>query len=165
MADPITLMAIAGTAISAVGTLASGVQAKKKADYEAKQQERMAGEARAVGQHNALARRREQELVESAALATAASQGGASDASVIDIFGDIAAEGERNVLTETYKGETQARQLEVGAHLTRFGGKQAMTAAMFDAAGSLLTGGSKIFQRHGAKASAPASTATAVPYT
>ncbi len=142
-------IAAMGLAIGAVGGIIGGIQAKQAADAEAVQMESMATEARAVGQYNALEKRREQELVESAALAQAASQGGASDPSVLDIFGDIAEQGERNFAMETFKGETQARGLEFGAEMKKFEGKQALIAGFTGAGGTLASGGSNLYQQFG----------------
>ena len=140
---------MAGPVTMALGSVYGGIMSKKAADAEAAQMESMSKEARAVGQYNALEKRREQELVESAALAQAASQGGASDPSVLDIFGDIAEQGERNFAMETFKGESQARGLEFGAEMKRFEANQALVSGFLGGAGTLASEGSKLYQNFG----------------
>lgn len=144
-----TILTIASTAVSAVGTLASGAAAKATAEFEAKQREQQADEARAVSQRAALERRREARLLQSQQLARAAAVGGASDPSVIDIFADTAERGELAFQTEIYKGETQARGLETAADVARFEGRQAQRAALIGAGTDILSGATTLYTQFG----------------
>lgn len=149
MADPFTLLTIASTAFSAVGTLVEGAAAGRTAEFEARQREQQAKEARAVSQREALEKRREQRLLESAQLARAAAVGGASDPSVIDIFADTAERGELAVQTALYAGETQARGLETAAEVRRFEGRQARLASLIGAGTDILSGGAGLYENFG----------------
>ena len=144
-----TIVSLASTAFSALGTLAEGRQAAATAEFEAKQREAQAKESRAVGQQAALERRREQRLLISRQLAVAAKAGGAGDPGVIDIFAETAGEGEYNVLAELYKGETRARGLETAAEVRRLEGKQAKTASFFKAGSQIFSGASSLYKKFG----------------
>ena len=144
-----TILTIASTALSAVGTLASGAQAKATAEFEARQRESQAQEARAVSQRAALEKRREQRLLQSKQLAAAAAVGGATDPSVIDIFARTEERGELAFQTELYRGETQARGLETAADVRRFEGRQAQLASYIQAGSGILSGGTSLYENFG----------------
>lgn len=148
--ETIALIAgLAGTAVSAAGTLAAGAAAQESAEFEAKQREQQAKEARAIAQREGLERRREQRLIMSQQLARAAATGGASDPSVLDVFADTAEQGELNVQTEIYKGESRAKGLETAAEVRRFEGRQARQASFIEAGAGLLGGISTLYTRFG----------------
>lgn len=124
----IGLTAVGGV-VSAIGTIAGGNAAaaagrsgQQQMEFRAKQEEMQAQESRAASQRTALERRRESTLLGSKLLArAAASGGGATDPTVIDLGGDIAARGEYGALMDLYKGENRARGLEdqaMGSRLT-----------------------------------------------
>lgn len=140
---------LAGTALSAAGSIAAGQSEQARAEFEAKQREQQAQQARAVSQREALERRREQQLLQSRQLAAAAAAGGASDPSVIDIFADTAAQGELNVQREIATGEERARGLELGADVARFEGRRAQQAATISAGSQILGGVSNLYTRFG----------------
>jgi len=127
---------LAGTAMSAMGTIAQGNLAAKQGaaqqqalNYQAQQQEMQAGQERAAAQRNAYGRRKEARLVASRGQAVAAaSGGGALDPTVVNLLGDVEAEGEYQALMEMYGGEQSARNLESGATLNRYEGQQAYAA-------------------------------------
>lgn len=140
---------VLGTAVSAAGTLAGGQQASAAAEFEAKQREQQAMEARAISGREALERRKEQRLLASQVQAQAAKTGGGSDPSILTIFQDIAETGELNVQTELYKGEQRARGFEAAADVARFEGRRAKTASYIGAGSGLLSGASTLYTRHG----------------
>jgi len=131
----IALMA-AGTAVSVAGTIASGnAQAKagraqqQAAEYAAQQMRVQAGQERAAAQRTAMEQRREADKVRSRGLAlAAASGGGASDPSVVNLLGDIDQEGTYRALTAMFEGEEKALGLETGAQARSFEGEQAAFA-------------------------------------
>lgn len=101
---------------------------KAAADYEAGQRERQANDARAIAQREAIKRRREGEILMSRQLAVAASQGGATDPSVLNLYGDTFEETELAAGTEIYKGESRARGFIEAANVRRYEGEQALIA-------------------------------------
>lgn len=152
-----TLLAvsIAGTAMTAMGTIAQGNAAKSQgqaaqmaADFEAKQREVVAGQERAAAQRNYLTEKKQADLVSSRALAvSAASGGGVMDPTVVNLLGDIESEGHYRALMELYGGEERARGQEHAAATRRYegdmayaAGKAAQKNSRFQAAGQMLSG-------------------------
>src|SRR3546814_19253939 len=73
--------------------------------------------------------RRRERLVQSNLIASAAASGaGASDPTILDLQGDIAAEGEYRALTALYQGEERARSMETQARLRPLEGAQVAKA-------------------------------------
>ncbi len=149
------ILGIAGSAVSAMGTLAGGAAANQAGqaqagalEFKAQQQEQQGAEARAAGGRQALEKRKEGRFAMSTMIArAAASGGGATDPTVLSIGKQLAGSAEYNALTETYKGENRARGYEDEAMASRMGaqaalaqGKAAQTASYFSAAGTLIGG-------------------------
>lgn len=153
-------MSMAGTAISAVGTLAAGGAAaaageaqKNAAYYQAQQQELAAKEAMASGQRSMFEKQREATYIQSKLQSRAAASGGsASDAGTINLAGNVAQRGEYEALAEMYKGENRARGLEDAAIASRMTGdalaegEARRTASYLSAGGSLLQGAANAYQ-------------------
>jgi len=144
-----TIMTIASTAMGAVGTLAE--MSSKAAQHKIQQQqlERQATEARAIGTQKAAERKREANLLFSNQIARAAASGGASDPSVVKLFGDTAAEGERNVQTELALAENTAQNYDYAAQAEAYSAKSAKTAGLVGFASSILGGGSSLYTKFG----------------
>lgn len=147
MADPVMWMSVASTALNAGGSLYQGNQAKKAADSEARQIEYRAGQERAASQRQAEEQRRQARLAMSRAQAVAG--GGGSDQTVVDLIGDMAAEGELRALTSIYEGDDRAFGLEQQAAARRREGKAARTAGYINAVSSVLRGGQSMFKKYG----------------
>lgn len=119
---------VAGTAISAMGTLAQGNAAAQQGkiaqqglEYQARQLEVNAGQERAASQRDAIEARRSSQL--SASRAINLSGAGASDPTITGIVGGIGAEGEYNALSALYEGEERARGLKTQADVARYEGR------------------------------------------
>ena len=164
MADPVTMMLVGSTVLSAAGNLQEGWAADANAkaqqqslEYEAKQSEVQAGQERAAAQRRAMEERRQATLASSRARALAAAGGGATiDPSVVNLMGDLAAEGEYNAGVAMYEGEEEARNLETSASLRRYegtmarsAGKQAKRAGYIKAGTTVLKGGKSIYDSYG----------------
>ena len=170
--------AIAATVVSTVGTIVSsndaaaaaraeGDNARKIGDWQASQLRQQAGQERAAAQRQAENERRAGRLAVSKARAIAAgSGGGASDPTVMNIYSDLAAEGETNAMTALWEGEEAARGLEAQAAGAQYEGAAAYEASRMtsraykragylSAAGNLLAGGSDFYSKYG-MADAPA---------
>lgn len=113
-----------GKLIEAAGHAYSGRAARKAAKIEAAQMIRKAGSTRATGQRAAAEEKRQARYVMSAARArAAASGGGVSDPTVVNIMADIEAQGEYNALSRLWEAEDEAIGLEQGARARRKEGK------------------------------------------
>jgi hypothetical protein len=133
---------IGGTLLSAKGQKDSGKAAVKQAEqtaqnemvaaeYEARQAEYLAGQTKAVAQREAYEQRRGAALMASRSLALAAASGaGTSDPTVVDLIGNIYAEGAYRSALALYEGEEQARSLDVAAQSRRLSGKSGASAAL-----------------------------------
>ena len=136
MAAAAPYLMIGGTALSAYNQYGAGkaAAAEGKAiqsakEFEAQQMLVNAGQARATSQRKALAQQKQTKLVQSALQArAAASGGGALDPTVMDLAGDIAAEGDYRRRVALYEGDDATRIYQAGANLRRFEGEQAVRA-------------------------------------
>lgn len=140
----------AGTILQSGGMAIDAVNAKRGADFEAKQMETQAGQERASAQRRAREDRREKRLIQSRAQAlSAASGGGAVDPSVVDIIGDLEEDGEYRALNSIWEGEDRARGLTTGAKQRRKQGRFALTSGLMGSAGTILDGSSSMYKRFG----------------
>lgn len=113
-----------------IGAALQGQAAMQSAEYRATQLRQQAQEARASQQRMALETRRKGGLVQSTLRARAAAGGGgATDNTVLNLTGDIAARTEYESLLEMYKGENAARGMEDAANAAIYQGKVGQTAA------------------------------------
>jgi len=132
------------TVISASEQAKAGKAADRLAQFKAKQLEQKAGQERAVSQRKAASARRTARYAESRALAlAAASGGGASDPTVVNIMAGIAGEGEMAAQAALYEGEERARGSEMGAEASRYEGTQAKRAGYIKAGTTLMSSFSK----------------------
>lgn len=136
-----TALLIAGTAVSAAGAIQAGNQQQAALDAQAAARERQANEQRAVSQREAAARRNNAEQVLSRQRAVAAaSGGGASDKTVLDIMGDTEAEGDFQAASALYEGETQGRNLDYQAGIDRMEARNARLSGFINAGSTVLSG-------------------------
>lgn len=149
MAGLAPAMAVAGPLLSIGGSLISAKAQRQQGDaaqaqaqqvsqnemvaaeYEARQADYLANQSRGVAQKEAFEQRRQAVLLASKALATAAGSGaGVSDPDVVDILGNIYAEGAYRSALAMYEGEEQARSYNIAAQSRRLSGKSAASAAL-----------------------------------
>ena len=131
---------IGGTVLGAVGGIQQGRAQNRLAQYKAAQLEQKARQERAVSQRKAIDVRRRARTAESRTLAlAAASGGGASDPTVMNLMAGIAGEGEFAAQTAVYEGEERARGAEMGAEGARIEGSQAQTAGYVGAASTIMS--------------------------
>lgn len=138
-----------GTAVSAVGTIASGqeraqigaaeqqrmnaegVAAYQAADYEAKQYDIQAKEERAAGQRDAEALRRQKKLALSTLQARGAASGfTATDPTTLALADEIEKYGTLQEKMALYGGESRGSSLEATAAGRRFSGRTAYESAL-----------------------------------
>lgn len=155
MADAGGIAGAIGSIFSAYGAVEQGKQARINAerqrvaaDFAARQAERDAGLSIALSQRVALEERRKGDVLASRALAVAAaSGGGASDPSVVNILTQTQGTAAYNAAIAHYEGESRARQLRMQAAVSRVTGADAIVAgvnsdisAKLTAAGHLARG-------------------------
>jgi hypothetical protein len=118
---------------------ASRVAGRRKnvaAQYEAQQLEQAAGQSIAASQRDSLEEKRRADLAASRALAlAAASGGGASDTTVVNIISKLKGEGSYRSAVALYRGEDQARRLRMGGKAKRYEGAIAEEGGIYEGAG------------------------------
>jgi hypothetical protein len=150
MAGLALVASLAGTAVSAIGTIAAGKAQAQAANYEAAQLDIKAKEERAAAQREALEKKRETDLLLSRHQALTANSGlGTTDPTILDQTGEIADYGTYQQAMTQYGGESRAAGLESQASATRLTGKAAQQGAMYAAAGTIINGASSMFDRFG----------------
>lgn len=134
-------LAIIGPIVSAAGSLVGGVMANNQAKAQAEAMEIEAGQRRASAQREAEQRRKEANLVLSRQQAVAAaSGGGATDSTVLDLMARTGGQGELNAQWAQYQGKEEGRGLENQAAMTRAAGRNALFGSFIDAGTSMLSG-------------------------
>jgi len=156
-------------AVAAAAQYMGGRAAKKSAISDAKQLQRRAGATRASAQRASNEERRDARYLLSRARALAAkSGGGVDDPSMVNVFGDIEAEGEYNALARLYDGEQEALGLQDAAKARRSEGNAAMNASYINtaaaAASSFAGGGGGSFKKFTPTAAGTSGSGFAVKY-
>jgi hypothetical protein len=114
----------------------AGQRRNVASQFEAEQLEQNAGQVVAASQRDALEERRRADLMASRALAlAAASGGGSSDPTVVNIIAKLKGEGSYRSAVALYRGETEARRLRMGAKAKRYEGAVAEEGGEYQAAG------------------------------
>ena len=143
-------ISFAGSALSAGGTIIGANAEARELRNQANQLDVQAGLDRASSQRQAMEERRQSRLASSRALAVAAaSGGGADDPTVVNAIAGIDGEGEYRALTRLYEGDQEALSKEAQADANRRGAKATKKAALFKAAGSILSAGSGLADKYG----------------
>lgn len=138
--DPVTLMAIAGTALSAGGALVEGQQQKQMADYQAKAYEQQAQADAQSSAFEAAQERKKQDLLQSQARAAAGASGVAIAGSPTEVLAANAKQNQLDIAAIRYGSQLRQNSLTTQADISRFQGKQAVTASIFKAGSSLFGG-------------------------
>lgn len=148
MAGLAAIASLAGTVVSAVGTIAAGKAEARAAEYEAAQLDIKAKEERAAAQREAFEKQRETDLVLSRHQAqTAASGLGTTDPTVLDQTGEIAEYGTYEQQLAQYGGDSRAAGAESQAYATRMSGKAQQQGATYSAIGTLIGAAPTMFDR------------------
>lgn len=140
---------ILGAVTSASGARQAGRADNTQAQFQARQMEQQAGQERAAAQRKAAEERRRTTLAQSRAVAVGAASGGGTGGNVLDVLGDLSAEGEYRALSALYEGEERARGLQMGAQAKQYEGAQAKAAAKAKSASYLIGGGMSLLQKYG----------------
>lgn len=160
MAGVGTILTVASTAMAAASTLAESGAQQNKHEFQKLQYEKQAQEVRAIGSQKIAARKREMDLLTSNQMARAAASGGASDASVENMFGNTAADGAMNMATEYANAENKAQTYDYAAKAEALSAKSAKKAgtlklvtSALSGATSVLSGATSLYGKFGAKSS------------
>ncbi len=128
-----------GQMMSGLSHLQYGIQANQAAEYEAAQLRQNAGQAMAASERQAFDVDRQAQYITSNAIATAAaSGGGASDPTVVNLIARNAGEMAYRKAVTLYNGEDRSRALNMQADAREYAGKNAQ-------ANSLMVAGSQFF--------------------
>lgn len=158
----IALLASAG--LSAYSSYAQGQQQKRQSEYmmqekefEAAQAEQAANAEMGAAQIRAAQEKRKSRIIQSRAMALAASSGGgASDPTVVNIISDLESEGSYRAAVAMYEGQDRARTLRLqaagGIYEGQAGlnaGRSAAEGGNYRAAGSLFSAGANLYGKYG----------------
>ena len=135
---------LAGTGVTALGSIQQGNAAKQAANFNAQVANNNAIAARQNAAANAKRLEREARLRAGANIAASGASGVQVSGSVMDLLEDNAMEEELDRLTILHQGELQASGLESSATLLRAEGSAAQRAGFTGAAGTLLSGAGKL---------------------
>lgn len=150
MAQLATVAMIAGTVMSATGSVGAGNAAKKSADDEADQLNRRAIARRGEATAMAGEERRQARLKVSRARAVGAASGASlDDPTFVNLTADLEAEGEYGALTRMYEGHEEAAGIDEGAAARRREGKAMAKAGRTRAITTALMGGESLMTKYG----------------
>ncbi len=141
----LALLGLAGTALSVGGALVEGQQSKQMADYQAKAYEQ---QAQAEAQSAAFEQgqeRRKQDLLQAQARAQAGASGVGIAGSPAEVLAANARQGQLDLKTIQYGSQLRQNNLNTQAAISRFSGKQAVTASIFKAGSNLVSGLSGLY--------------------
>lgn len=143
MATAMTMMA-AGSAISAVGAIQQGQQAKAMGNYQAEQAAADADAARAQAQLEAGKIRTAGARQRSSAIASMAAAGVDSNVGTAELINkEITSNAEEDAINAIFSGNTRSKQLNASGQAARISGDNAGKAGFLNAASSALSAGSK----------------------
>jgi hypothetical protein len=152
--DPITsglgLTLLGGAGLLQAGSqIMAGNAANKAAKFEAAQLEARGNQELAMKQREGLDRKRQADLLASQAQASSAASGGSlADKSTFDIVSGINAQGDYNMLSSVYDGQTSRNNAYAQAGARRIEGKMAKKSSIIGAAGTLLSTASSGFNQY-----------------
>jgi hypothetical protein len=153
--DPATLAmisvgaTIAGTAVSTIGTLASGRATQQAANYQAAQLDMKGKEELAQGQQEAEQYRRKKQLALSTLQSRAAASGfEATDPTNLKLAEDITEHGELQEGLAMYGGKSRREGLEAQARGKRFEGKAERIGSYYKAGATILGGVASIADKY-----------------
>lgn len=138
-----TALLAAGTAVSAIGAIQQGQQAKAMGNYQAEQAAADAEAAKGQAMVEAGKIRKAGERQRSAAIASMAAAGVDSNVGTAELINkEITSNAEEDALTAVFGGNTSARRLNAQGQAAKIQGDNAATAGFLNAAGSALKAGS-----------------------
>lgn len=135
-------LGLAGSAISAVGAIQQGQQAKAMGNYQAEQAAADAEAARAQAQLEAGKIRTAGARQRSAAIASMASAGVDSNVGTAELINkEITSSAEEDAINAIFGGNTRSKQLNAQGQAARISGSNAAKAGFINAGSSALRAG------------------------
>lgn len=152
-----TVMSMMGQSKAGDAALAAARRKKMAYDSQAAQLDINAGQQVASAQRAAEDERYQASLLKSRALAlAAASGGGASDPTIVNLMAKLSGRGEYNSETAMYQGQEKARGMTDQARMARYSGDVAMAdgeaakdASRLSMVSTLLNGASSLYTKYG----------------
>lgn len=139
-------LGIAGTAISAAGSLMQGAQANAAAQAQARAQEQQAEAERRSSAFEQEREFKKQQLQMSNARAQVGASGVGFQGSPTAVLAANASQGQLDLAAIQYGSQLRQNTLMTQADLTRMEGRQARTAGFINAASSVVSGASGIMR-------------------
>jgi len=148
MADPVTWMAIAavaGTAMSAMGQIQAGQSQSEWSNYNAQIAERDAQNTRNLAAFDAEQKRKETQSLIGRQKALYGKAGVTMEGSPLLLMEETASEGELDARMIEWSGSNKSERYMSEGQLSRMKGSQAKTAGYIGAGSTLLTGGAQAY--------------------
>jgi len=146
-------LSILGSILQFTGTIQQGNAIQRASQYQADQLRQNGGQAQAAAQRTAADVDRQTQMVVSRALAVAAaSGGGASDPTVVNLIAQNTAEGAYRKAVALYGGDETNRVNQMQADAREYEGKSARVAGYVSGASNLMMAGARgksLFDRFG----------------
>ncbi len=144
--DPVSIGLMASTALSAGASLLGANAQEKAGKAQQAAAERQALEERAAGQSAAAGELKKAKLAQSSLFTQAGASGsGASDPTVMQLFGDIEAQGQLNSGVAMAQSQQRADNISYQAALDRWKADSDARMKRIGAVGTLLSGGLKAY--------------------
>ena len=141
MAELAAIATIAGSVVSAAGTIAAGNAAEQSAQYEAAQLDIKAKEEQAQAQQEAKQLREQKERAQSTLTARAAASGfSATDPTALALLDELERYGTLQEQLSQYGGKSRRAGTEAQAEGVRLTGKAQKTGSRYSAVGTILGG-------------------------
>lgn len=131
----------------AVGTIANGVAQSDAANYSAGVARNNAVAAQQQAQQAAEMQKKKSQQMLGATRAAYGASGLTMEGSPLDILASSASDAELDRQNILYQGHVRAAGYENDATMSKMAGDNAMTQSYFSAAGTLLSGGAKVYGR------------------
>lgn len=136
-----TILIVAGTAMSAIGSIREGQQQKRLFGAQATLFEREAVQARERAEAQAAVLSRRAFRARGARTAAISGSGVALRGTPLDLIADAALVDELTIANARFEGAVQANLARTRAAISRFQGAAAAQAGFFDAIGDVILGG------------------------
>lgn len=149
MSAAIPFIMMASAVVGAISAINQGNAAKSAADYNAQ----INAQNAQIARNDAAAQAAQQDRLNllrigSIHAAQGAAGGAAGSGSVLDVLGDVAAQGELEKQNIIYQGEQRARGYSNTANLDTFSGKAAQTAGYMKAGTELIGGAASSYKAY-----------------
>lgn len=143
--DTVTLLTIAGTAVSAGGAIMQGQQQQQMANMQAKAYEQQAQADAQASAYEQRQEQRRQELLAANARAQVGASGVALQGSPTEVLAANARQGQLDIEAIRYGSQLRQNSLGTQAGISRFSGKQARAASFINAGSNLVSGLSNLY--------------------